>query len=91
MLKIAGFRGFGAVTHRGLSIQYARSSTRAERTRADGVNKPRSVDAEHARPATDAEKLRAAGLHQPVSVAGLTNTDAGLATMAERMRADGIT
>ena len=90
MLKIAGFRGLGAVTHRALSIQYARPSTRVERTRADGVNNPRSVGGENASPVTDAEKLRAAGLHQPASVAGLTNRDAGLATMADRMKADGI-
>ena len=46
--------------------------------------------AEYAGSATDADKLRAAGLHQPESVAGLINKDPGLATMAERIRADGI-
>ena len=45
---------------------------------------------EYARRATDADKIGAAGLHQPARVAGLTNEDSGLATMAERIRADGI-
>ena len=89
-MKIAGFRSFGDIIRRAPSMPRRRSSARAAPARADAGKKPRSVDAEYARPATDGEKIRAAGLHQPASVAGLTNEDTGLATLAERMISDGI-
>ena len=91
MLKIAGFRSFGAITRRAPSMPRRKwISARAEPARADAANKPWSVEAEYPRPATDGERIRAAGLHQPASVAGLTNKDTGLATLAERMISDGI-
>ena len=90
MLKIAGLRSLRVVTRFAPSTEHARPSTMAHRARADRINKPGSVGAEYTEPATDAQRLRAAGLHQPASVAGLTNMDTGLATLAERMRADGI-
>jgi SLT domain-containing protein len=65
-------------------------ATLAERIRADGINNPRSVVAGYARSATDADKFRAAGLHQPARSAGFANEDLGQATLAERIRADGI-
>ncbi len=65
-------------------------ATLAERMISDGINNPARVFAQAARPATDGERIRAAGLHQPASVAGLTNNDDGRATLAERIRADGL-
>jgi hypothetical protein len=66
-------------------------ATLAERMKADGINNPGTVVADHPRrPGTDGERIRAAGVHQPASVAGLTNKDTGLATLAERMKADGL-
>jgi hypothetical protein len=102
MVKIAGFRPVtdgekirAAGLHQPASVAGLTNSdiglaTLAERMKADGLKNPGMVVAEHARPATDGEKIRAAGLHQSASVAGLTNTDTGLATLAERMKADGL-
>ncbi|NMM22277.1 MAG: hypothetical protein HHJ11_02040 [Phycicoccus sp.] len=90
MVKIAGFRNLGAFIRKVASMPRRRSSSRAAPTRADATTNPTMVAAEYARPATDGEKIRAAGLHQPASVAGLTNRDTGFATLAERMRADGL-
>jgi hypothetical protein len=74
----------------GLTNRDTGLATLAERMISDGINNPGMVVAEHARPATDGAKIRAAGLHQPASVAGLTNRDTGLATLAQRMKADGL-
>jgi len=74
----------------GLTNRDKGTATLAERMISDGINNPKMVIAKPARPATDGERIRAAGLHQPASVAGLTNRDKGTATLAERMRADGL-
>ena len=89
-MKIAGFRSFGDIIRRAPSMPRRRSSARTAPDRVDAIKKPRSLGTEYARPATDGEKIRAAGLHQPASVAGLSNEDTGLATLAERMKADGL-
>jgi len=60
----------------------------SHRSDGDAIRGAQPVIAEYARRATDADKFRAAGLHQPTRVAGLTNEDTGLATLAERIRAD---
>lgn len=90
MVKIAGFRSLGAFIRRASSMPRRRSSDRAAPARADATNNPGTIAADYGRPATDGEKIRAAGLHQPAWAAGLTNRDTGFATLAERMRADGL-
>jgi hypothetical protein len=65
-------------------------ATLAERMISDGINNPARIVTGDARPATDGERIRAAGLHQPAAVARLTNKDDGRATLAERIRADGL-
>jgi len=74
----------------GLANKDTGRATLAERMISDGINNPGMVVAQPARPATDGQRIRAAGLHQPASVAGLANKDTGRATLAERMRADGL-
>ena len=74
----------------GLTNKDTGRATLAERMISDRINNPGMVAADYARPATDAAKIRAAGLHQPAWVAGLTNRDTGFATLAQRMKADGL-
>jgi len=87
-IRAAGLHQPAAVS--GLANKDTGLAPLAERMRSDGINNPRRVAAKRARPATDGEKIRAAGLHQPAAVSGLANKDTGLATLAERMRADGL-
>ena len=58
----------------------------AELIRTHGINKPKTAHNNHVGPATGAQKIGAAELDQPAAVAALSDSDLGLATVAERIR-----
>ena len=62
----------------------------AQRMRSAGINRTRAAVVEQAGNTTDAVKILAAGLEQPTAIAGLTNADDGHASLAQRIKSDGL-